>query len=185
MIAGRYLRICSRHAQVALRRLRSKQHLRHPRRLRLRTFSPPAAKPYFSKVLSRVRRTCRRCVYVLCMTRICHAPTQSCLPTAKSPNRTTAANQDFGRTRSLRSLRNFCPLDAPAAQQHALAFAECVVCFDDMHKECAGVFAKDGARVCPHFLHYRCAEDVRTGSRGGAHCPICRSRPSNPKPLTH
>ena len=81
---------------------------------------------------------------------------------------------DFSRARSLRTLTNFCPEHAPAAQQRALAFAECVVCFDDLYIEAAGVFTKSGSRVCPHFLHYRCAEDIRLACRSGAVCPICR-----------
>uniref|UniRef100_A0A7S4KY48 Calmodulin n=1 Tax=Guillardia theta TaxID=55529 RepID=A0A7S4KY48_GUITH len=76
--------------------------------------------------------------------------------------------------RRMYSLKNFCPANTPAAQQLALKFAECVVCFDDMHKEACSVFLKNSKRICPHFLHYRCACDVMNSSRGGKHCPVCR-----------
>ena len=88
--------------------------------------------------------------------------------------RSNVDEHEFSRARSLRSLRHFCPADAPAAQQHALSLAECVVCFGHLHTETAGVFTQAGARVCPHFLHYRCAEDWRVSARGDAQCPVCR-----------
>mmetsp|Transcript_18681 Transcript_18681/g.47112 ORF Transcript_18681/g.47112 Transcript_18681/m.47112 type:complete len:420 (+) Transcript_18681:109-1368(+) len=75
-----------------------------------------------------------------------------------------------------RSYSLYKPKDMPVAQQRALEYAECVVCFDDMCKEQAGVFCgANGKRTCPHFLHHRCALEVANSNMGGKHCPVCRA----------
>jgi len=75
-----------------------------------------------------------------------------------------------------RSYSLYKPKDMPVAHQRALEYAECVVCFDNMWKEQAGVFCDArGRRTCPHFLHHRCALEVRNSNMGGKHCPVCRA----------
>lgn len=59
---------------------------------------------------------------------------------------------------------------SPSKQQ-----VECVVCFEPMHMEpIAGfVSGQQRKRSCRHFLHYRCAMQLKANF-GSRHCPVCR-----------
>ena len=48
---------------------------------------------------------------------------------------------------------------------------ECSVCFDDMCAEpCAFFCSGDGKRICPHYFHERCAQELPSRL-----CPLCRA----------
>jgi len=54
--------------------------------------------------------------------------------------------------------------------------AECAVCFDPLCSAPTAVFVRQGGRghgrVCHHFFHKRCAEEV---ARSHRECPLCRA----------
>ncbi|KAI9016678.1 hypothetical protein DFJ74DRAFT_239175 [Hyaloraphidium curvatum] len=66
------------------------------------------------------------------------------------------------------------PAPAPPEEENvAVEHAECLLCFDEMHKYPAAVFASaENRRTCPHFMHLTCAESLVTARH--ALCPACR-----------
>eukprot|EP00922_Rhytidocystis_sp_ex-Travisia-forbesii_P007174 GHVS01010457.1.p1 GENE.GHVS01010457.1~~GHVS01010457.1.p1 ORF type:complete len:269 (+),score=27.86 GHVS01010457.1:429-1235(+) len=53
-------------------------------------------------------------------------------------------------------------------------YAECPICFGELHAEPLAVFTKGNNRVCSHFYHQRCAAAVMKAIRS-RECPICRA----------
>eukprot|EP00281_Chroomonas_sp_CCMP1168_P009241 CAMPEP_0206272876 /NCGR_PEP_ID=MMETSP0047_2-20121206/34258_1 /ASSEMBLY_ACC=CAM_ASM_000192 /TAXON_ID=195065 /ORGANISM="Chroomonas mesostigmatica_cf, Strain CCMP1168" /LENGTH=249 /DNA_ID=CAMNT_0053701859 /DNA_START=68 /DNA_END=818 /DNA_ORIENTATION=- len=62
----------------------------------------------------------------------------------------------------------------PAGAQRAIEYAECVVCFDDMYKEQAGVLLQGGKAVVPALLAPAMRKDGARLKWGGKCCPVCR-----------
>ena len=85
----------------------------------------------------------------------------------------------------VRMYEGYVPAASGAAVQQAVHHAECPVCFEQMHAEQSGVMtASNGKRVCPHFMHLRCLNDIKRG--GGSStwkCPMCRAGFANVEPV--
>jgi len=61
----------------------------------------------------------------------------------------------------------------PATGALVTEHAECIFCFEELHKEPTGVLTHQGSRTCQHFFHRRCLDSWRASGKAGQ-CPFCR-----------
>jgi len=66
---------------------------------------------------------------------------------------------------------------APQAINVAVEHAECPVCYDEMHSRPVAVLKHNGKRVCRHFFHVECAQQMLASNL--KECAVCRAKYSS------
>jgi len=83
-------------------------------------------------------------------------------------------------TATVPEARRPCPIEQQCGGV-AAEYAECTVCFEPLCDMPCAMLHKNGARVCRHLIHQRCAESMQCA--GNYTCPECRGPFDTASPL--